>query len=73
MMIRGTSDNNSEQLNLISKIGQMLQILFLESRTIVYMRLKTPKAEIKLDSSEWDPRKHFNKIRRCLELTNGKC
>lgn len=73
MTIKGISDNNSEQLNLISKIGQMLLILFLESRTMVYERLKTPKAKIELDSSEWDPRKHFNKIRRCPELTNGKC
>lgn len=72
-MIRGISDNNSEQLNLISKIGQMLLILFLESRATVYMRLKIPKAKIKLPSSEWDPRKHFNKIRRCPVLTDGKC
>lgn len=47
-MIRGISDNNSEQLNLISKIGQTLLILFLESRTMVYVRLKTPKANIKV-------------------------
>lgn len=76
MTIRGIS-NNSEKLNLICKIvsktGQMLLILFLEARTVVYMRLRTPKAKMKLDSSEWDSRKDFNKIRRCPEFSNGKC
>lgn len=36
------------------------------------MMLKTPKAKIKLDSSERDSRKDFTKIRKCPEFTNGK-
>lgn len=37
------------------------------------MILKVPKAKIKLNSSEWDSRKDFNKIRRGPDVTNGKC
>lgn len=43
----------------------MLIILFLGFTAMIYMRPKTPKAKVKLDSSECDPRKHFNKIGCC--------
>lgn len=38
---------------------------------MVYMTLKTPKAKIKPDSSEWDSRKDFNKTRKSQNSLMG--